>query len=71
MNTTMNMTLEQLIQATELCGAGAPGSCSECPLNDPSGDFECIEYLNVFLQRTDMRARSSQRKHGIAGWRGS
>ncbi len=45
MNTTMNMTLEQLIQATELCGAGAPGSCSECPLNDPSGDFECIEYL--------------------------
>lgn len=22
MNTTMNMTLEQLIQATELCGAG-------------------------------------------------
>lgn len=24
MNTTMNMTLEQLIQATELCGAGDP-----------------------------------------------
>jgi len=48
MNTTMNMTLEQLIQATELCGAGAPGSCSECPLNDPSGDFECIE--NLMLQ---------------------
>lgn len=45
MNTTMNMTLEQLIQATELCGAGAPGSCSGCPLNDPSGDFECIEHL--------------------------
>lgn len=45
MNTTTNMTLEQLIQATELCGAGAPGSCSECPLNDPSGDLECIEYL--------------------------
>lgn len=26
---------------------------------------------NVFLQRTDMRGRSSQRKHGIAGRRGN
>ena len=40
-----NLTLEQLIRATELCGAGAPGSCPECPCFDPSGDFECIEYL--------------------------
>lgn len=23
----------------------APGSCPECPCFDPSGDFECIEYL--------------------------
>lgn len=45
MNATMNLTLEQLIRATELCGAGAPSSCPGCPLFDPSGDFECIEYL--------------------------
>lgn len=45
MNTTTKLTLQELIRATELCGAGAPGSCSECPLNDPSGDFERIEYL--------------------------
>lgn len=48
MNTTMNMTLEQLIQATELCGESVPGSCPGCPLFDPSGDFECIE--NLMLQ---------------------
>lgn len=40
-----NLTLEQLIRATELCEAGAPGSCPECSCFDPSGDFECIEYL--------------------------
>ena len=45
MNTTMNMTLEHLIQGTVLCGACARCSCSKCSLNDPSGDFECIEYL--------------------------
>lgn len=42
-----NLTLEQLIRETELCGAGAPGSCPECPCFDPSGDFECIEYPYV------------------------
>ena len=45
LNIMKNLTLEQLIRATELCGAGAPGSCPECPCFDPSGDFECIEYL--------------------------
>lgn len=45
MNTTTKLTLQELIRATELCGAGAPGSCPECPCFDPSGDFECIEYL--------------------------
>ena len=48
MNATMNLTLEQLIQATELCGESVPGSCPGCPLFDPSGDFECIE--NLMLQ---------------------
>lgn len=45
MNTTTKLTLQELIRATELCGAGAPGSCPECPCFDPSGDFVCIEYL--------------------------
>lgn len=45
MNTTTKLTLQELIRATELCGAGAPGSCPECPCFDPSGDFVCNEYL--------------------------
>lgn len=45
MNTTTKLTLQELIRATELCGAGAPGSFPECPCFDPSGDFVCIEYL--------------------------
>lgn len=45
MNITKKLTLQELIRATELCGESEPGSCPECPLFDPSGDFECIEYL--------------------------
>lgn len=39
------LTLEQLIEAAEVCGAGAPRILSGSPCFDPSGDFECIEYL--------------------------
>lgn len=45
MNTTTKLTLQELIRATELCGESVPGSCPGCPLFDPSGNFECIEYL--------------------------
>lgn len=43
--TTANLTLEELIRATESCGSGINGSCANCPLHDRDIDFECIENL--------------------------
>lgn len=45
MKKRLNLTLDELIEATELCGSGVDGACADCPAHCADESFACIEYV--------------------------